>query len=48
MTDIDEEEIAKQLDRDVSDKGSLVALVFCLLTVIALVIAGASTFLNAG
>ncbi|MFT3725552.1 MAG: hypothetical protein QM773_18435 [Hyphomonadaceae bacterium] len=48
MTDIDEEELARQIDRDVSDKGSLVALAFCLLTVFALVIAGASAFLNAG
>lgn len=28
MTDIDDEEIARQIDRDLSDKGSLVALVF--------------------
>lgn len=48
MTDIEEEEIARQIDRDVSDKGSLVALVFCLLTIIGLLVAGTSSFLNAG
>lgn len=48
MMNIEEEEIARQIDRDVSDKGSLVALVFCLLTVIGLLVAGTSAFLNAG
>lgn len=48
MTDLNEEDIVRQIDRDVSDKGSLVALVFCLLTVVALVVAGTSAFLNAG
>ena len=48
MTDIDDEEIARQIDRDLSDKGSLVALVFCLLTVIGLLVAGSIAFLHAG
>lgn len=48
MTDIEEEKIARQIDRDVSDKGSLVALVFCLLMVIGLLVAGTSAYLNAG
>ena len=48
MTDIDDEEIARQIDRDLSDKGSLVALVFCLLTVIGFLVAGTIAFLDAG
>lgn len=47
MTDLNEDEIVREIDRDVSDKGSLVVLIFCLLTVVALLVAGASAFVNA-
>lgn len=41
MTDIDEEELARQIDRDVAAKGGLVALVLCLCVAGGLLIAGA-------
>ncbi len=40
MTDINEQELAEEIDRDVSDKGGLVALVLCLCVAAALVVAG--------
>ncbi len=48
MTDLDDEEITRRLESDVSDTGGLMALLFCLLTVLALLVAGISAFLNAG
>ncbi len=48
MTDINEKELAEEIDRDVSDKGGLVALVLCLCMAGGLLIAGAMAFLPAG
>ena len=48
MTDINEQEIADQIDRDVSDKGGLVALVLCLCVAGGLLIAGAMSLFPAG
>lgn len=41
MTDVHEKELAEQIDREVSDKGGLVALVLCLCVAGGLLIAGA-------
>lgn len=48
MTDLEEDEIAREIERDLSAQGSLVALALCLVAVAGLVIAGASAFFNAG
>jgi hypothetical protein len=44
MTDVHEKELAEQIDREVSDKGGLVALVLCLSVAGGLLIAGAMAF----
>lgn len=41
MTDVHEKELSEQIDREVSDKGGLVALVLCLCVAGGLLIAGA-------
>lgn len=48
MTDINEQELADQIDREVSNKGGLVALVLCLIVAGGLLIAGAMPFFPAG
>jgi hypothetical protein len=48
MTKFSEEEIAAEIDRDVSDKGGLVALALCLCVAGGLLIAGAMAFFPAG
>lgn len=48
MTDVHEKELADQIDREVSDKGGLIALVLCLCVAGGLVIAGAMALFPAG
>lgn len=48
MTDINERELAEQIDRDVSNKGGLVALVLCLCVAGGLLLAGAMSLFPAG
>jgi len=48
MTDIHEKELAEELDRELSDKGGLVALVLCLAVAGGLLVAGATALFPAG
>jgi hypothetical protein len=48
MTDVHERELVDQIDREVSDKGSLVALVLCLCVAAGLVIAGSMALFPTG
>lgn len=40
MTEVQEKELVEQIERDVSDKGGLIALVLCLAVAAGLLIAG--------
>lgn len=48
MTDVHEKELAEQIDREVSDKGGLIALILCLSVAGGLLIAGAMALFPAG
>lgn len=48
MTDVHEKELAEQIDREVSDRGGLVALVLCLCVAGGLVLAGAMALFPVG
>lgn len=48
MTDVNEKELADQIDREVSDRGGLIALVLCLSVAGGLLIAGAMALFSAG
>jgi hypothetical protein len=48
MTDVQEKELVEQIERDVADRGGLVALVLCLTVAGGLLIAGAMAFFPAG
>lgn len=48
MTDIQEKELADQIDREVSNRGGLVALLLCLCVAGALLVAGAMAMLPQG
>lgn len=48
MTDMHEKQLADEIDREVSDKGGLIALVLCLAVAGGLLIAGAMALFPAG
>ncbi|MDP3492101.1 MAG: hypothetical protein Q8R82_03230 [Hyphomonadaceae bacterium] len=48
MTDVHEKELADQIDREVSDRGGLVALLLCLSVAAGLLIAGGMALLPQG
>ncbi len=48
MTDVPEKELAEQIDRELSDRGGLVALVLCLVAAGGLLVAGAIALFPAG
>lgn len=48
MTNINEQELAEQIDRDVADRGGLIALVLCLCVAGGLLFAGAIALFPAG
>jgi hypothetical protein len=48
MTDFHEKQLADEIDREVSDRGGLVALVLCLAVAGCLVVAGAMALFPAG
>ena len=47
MTDMHEQELADEIDREVSNKGGLLALVLCLAVAAGLVVAGSAALLGA-
>jgi hypothetical protein len=47
MVDPNEKRIREEIDREVSDKGGLIALVLCLVVAIGLLVAGTLAFLQA-
>jgi hypothetical protein len=47
MTDIDEKEIADQIDREVAAAGELLSLVLCLAGVAGLVVVGVAAMISA-
>lgn len=48
MTEVPEKELADQIDREVSDRGGLIALVLCLAVAGGLLVAGAMALFPAG
>lgn len=48
MTDLHEKQLADEIDREVSDKGGLVALILCLSVAGGLLLAGAMALFPAG
>ena len=48
MTEVHEKELADQIDREVSDRGGLVALLLCLCVAGGLLIAGAMAMFPQG
>ncbi|HPN06568.1 MAG TPA: hypothetical protein PK050_12230 [Hyphomonadaceae bacterium] len=48
MTEIQEKELIEQIERDVTNRGGLVALVLCLSVAAGLLVAGAMAFFPAG
>lgn len=48
MTEIQEKELVEQIERDVANRGGLVALVLCMSVAGGLLIAGAMAFFPAG
>lgn len=47
MTEVQEKELVEQIERDVSDRGGLIALVLCLSVAGGLLIAGLMAFFPA-
>jgi hypothetical protein len=47
MTDLHEKELAEEIDREISDKGGLIALTVCLVAVIEPLVAGPWAILTA-
>lgn len=48
MTEVHEKELADQIDREISNRGGLIALVLCLSVAGGLLIAGAMALFPAG